>query len=414
MAGEGFTILHASDFQLDTPLGGLRWIPDAIEEAVRSAPEDAALRVFDLAIEHNVDMLALTGNLLCPKRSSARSLSFILRQFTRMHEHGIPVAWATGVSDPLEAWPSSVRWPDSSIRFDRGAVDRRLMRLGGVDVEVLGCGGDAAGKIHPTWFHGLSRNEHQLVVGGGTVETFNKLEAAPLWLLGGRSYRAHLVDGNADVFYAGLTQGRCLADSGSRGAQLIHVNEQTVCEQLDCAAIGYERISIDAKSIRSVYDLELLLLEYATTNNWPSDRVTLVEWDINCSQSASFFHNSNMEFMRWKKEFARHAMTSATSVFTIGVNVHRGQHVAQLTEGDNLLSDYLFALESLRENGWSEIELKGASGLEFATNDWARVDEDLNGLRTLDDAAHLGELLLGRSDVSVHSLTDNDRESEAA
>ena len=79
-----------------------------------------------------------------------------------------------------------------------------------------------------------------------------------------------------------------------------------------------------------------------------------------------------------------------------------------------MLSDYLFALESLRENGWSEMELEGASGLEFTTNDWARVDEDLNGLRTLDDAAHLGELLLGRSDVSVNSLTYNDRESEAA
>ncbi|MBT3890889.1 MAG: hypothetical protein HOF72_09705, partial [Planctomycetaceae bacterium] len=110
MGGEGFTILHASDFQLDVPLGGLRWIPESIEAEVLGAPEVAAQRVFDFALQHQVDLLALTGNLLCPTNSSARSLSFLEEQFTRMHEHGIPVVWATGSIDPLENWPTSMTW----------------------------------------------------------------------------------------------------------------------------------------------------------------------------------------------------------------------------------------------------------------------------------------------------------------
>ena len=415
MAGEGFTILHASDFQLDVPLGGFRWIPEAIEEEVLGAPEVAALRVFDLAIKHQVDMVALTGNLLCPGKSSARCLSFLSGQFARMHEHDIPVVWATGASDPLDAWPTSISWPDSSIRFDRGSVDRRVMTLGGIDIEVLGCGSDAAGNIHPKWFDGLSRGEHQLVIGGGTVDSFKKLEAAELWLLGGRSYAEHLVDGSANIFYAGVPQGRCLADSGPRGAQLIHVSEQVECTKLDCSAIRYENINIDAGAINNLDDLELKLCEYAEFYSWKPDRINLVHWDVNCKQSTSAFHDTNTTFMQWQQKFGQQSMSSSSSVYTLSVNVHYGHENAVATDGEDLLSDYLFALASLRENGWSQMTLAGTEELEEATNDWVRVAEDLEGLRTLDDAAQLGELLLGGyANPLPNPPTDSNIEPEAA
>jgi len=397
MAGEGFTILHASDFQLDNPLGGLRWIPDAIEEELLAAPEVAAQRVFDLAIEHRVQMLALTGNLLCPRKASARSLSFLSDQFARMHEHDIPVVWATGASDPLGEWPTSMTWPDSSIRFDRGSLDRRVMTLGDMEVEVLGCGSDAAGDIHPKWFDGLSRSEHQLVIAGGSVDTFKKLEAAELWLLGGRSYAEHLVDGNANIFYAGIPQGRCPSDSGVRGAQLIQVREQVERTLLDCSSIRYENITIDAESINDLDELELLISEHAKTCNWHSNRTSLVQWDLNFKDSSNIFHNTNTEFMQWQQTFGQQSMLTTSSVFTLGVNVHYANANDVLVDGEDLLGDYLFALESLRESGWSKMQLAGAEEMASPGNDWARVQEDLAGLRTLEDAARLGELLLGGS-----------------
>jgi hypothetical protein len=413
MAGEGFTILHASDFQLDVPLGGLRWIPEAIEAEVLAAPEVSALRVFDLALKHQVDLVALTGNLVCPSESSARSLAFLEEQFTRMHEHGIPIVWATGASDPLDAWPTSMTWPESTIRFNRGSVDRRVMSLGGIDVEVLGCGSDANGKINPRWFEGLSRGERQLVIGGGTVDTFNKLEAAELWLLGGRSYSEHLVKGNADIFYAGVPQGRCLADTGSRGAQLIDVGEQVEHRKLDCAAIRYENIDIDVDSISDLDDLELKICDYAEANDWCSDCINFIQWDVNCKQSTNAFHNTNIEFMHWQQGISAQSLLSNSSVFTLGVTVHSGQDEDVSTDGEALLDDYLFALESLRENGWSEIQLDGVADVEEATNGWVRVEEDLQGLRTLDDAARLGELLLGGNGKSPLEPRTN-IDSEAA
>ena len=397
MAGEGFTILHASDFQLDNPLGGLRSIPEVIEEEVLAAPEVAAQRVFDLAIEHRVNMLALTGNLLCPRKSSARSLSFLSGQFARMHEHDIPVVWATGASDPLGEWPTSITWPDSAIRFDRGSLDRRVMTLGEMEVEVLGCGSDASGDIHPKWFDGLSRGEHQVVIGGGTVDSFKNLEAADLWLLGGRSYAEHLVDGNANIFYAGIPQGRCLSDSGRRGAQLIHVGERVERTLLDCSAIRYENISIDAESINDLDELEQWICQHAETCSWESSRISLVQWDFNCKNSSNVFHNTNTEFLQWQHKFGQESMLTSSSVFTLGVNVHYGQDEGVSVDGEDLLGDYLFALESLRENGWSQMKLAGAEELGETANDWASVQENLAGLRTLDDAARLGELLLGGS-----------------
>jgi DNA repair protein SbcD/Mre11 len=397
MAGEGFTILHASDFQLDNPLGGLRWIPEAIEDEVLAAPEVAAQRVFDLAIEHRVNMLALTGNLLCPRNSSARSLSFLSSQFARLHEHDIPVVWATGASDPLGEWPTSITWPDSTIRFDRGSLDRRVMTLGEMEVEVLGCGSDAAGDIHPKWFDGLSRGGHQMVIGGGTVDAFNNLEAAELWLLGGRSYAEHLVDGNANIFYAGIPQGRCLSDSGLRGAQLIRVSEQVERTILDCSAIRYENITIDAESINNFDELELLIYERAETCSWNSNRISLVHWDLNVKDSGNVFHNTDTEFMQWQQRFGQQSMLTSSSVFTLGVDVHYGHDNDVSVDNEDLLGDYLFALGSLRENGWSKMKLAGAEEVDEAANCWTSVQEDLAGLRTLDDAARLGELLLGGS-----------------
>jgi hypothetical protein len=414
MAGEGFTILHASDFQLDNPLGGLRWIPEAIEKEVLAAPEEAARRVFDLAIEHQVNMLALTGNLLCPRKSSARSLSFLSDQFARMHEHGIPVVWATGGTDPLGDWPTSMTWPDSAIRFDRGSLDRRVMTVGGMDLEVMGCGGDADGNIHPKWFDGLSRGDHQMVIGGGTVDTFKNFEAAELWLLGGRSYAEHLVDGNANIFYAGVPQGRSLADSGPRGAQLIHVSEQVERTMLDCSAIRYENISIDAESISDLAELELLICEHAETSNWKSNRISLVQWDLNCKDSNNVFHNTNTEFMQWQQTFGQQTMLPSSSVFTLGVNVHYGQDTDISAADEDLLGDYLFALESLRENGWSNMKLAGAEQLGEEADDWASVQENLAGLRTLDDAARLGELLLGGSPNVSQPPINPEIDSEAA
>ena len=413
MAGEGFTILHASDFQLDVPLRGLRWIPEAIEAEVLLAPEVSALRVFDLALKYQVDMVALTGNLLCPTEASARSLSFLEGQFIRMHEHGIPVVWATGSSDPLDAWPTSMTWPDSTIRFNRGIVDRRVMSLGGMDVEVLGCGSDATGKINPKWFDGLPRGERQLVIGGGAVDSFNQLETAELWLLGGRSYAEHLVKGNANIVYAGVPQGRCLADSGLRGAQLIKAGEQIVSSRLDCAAIRYENITIDVDSISDFDDLERKIREKAEVNDWSSEHINLIQWDVNSKQSTNAFHDTDTEFMHWQHKLSEQSLLSDSSVFTLRVNVHSGLNRNASNDGEDLLDDYLFALELLRENGWSEMQLDGVTGLSEATNGWVRIEEDMQGLRTLDDAARLGELLLGGAG-NLQPAPSTDVDSEAA
>ena len=414
MTGEGFTILHASDFQLDVPLGGLRWIPEAIKAEVLGAPEVAAQRAFDFALQHQVDLMALTGNLLCPTNSSARSLSFLEEQFTRMHEHGIPVVWATGSIDPLEAWPTSMIWPDSTIRFDRGSVGRRVMTLGGIDVEVLGCGSDAAGNIHPEWFDGLSRGERQLVIGGGTVDSFKKLDASDLWVLGGRNYAEHLVDGNASMFYAGVPQGRCLSDSGPRGAQLIHVHDKIELTKLDCAAIRYERINIQIDSINNIGDLELTIFNYVEANSWESDCITLVHWDVDCKQSTNAFLDTSTEFMQWQQLLAQRAMSSNSAVYSIGVNVHGEQGKDVATDGEDLLSDYLFALETLRENGWSTMQLNGTADSDDTRRPWMAVEEDLEGLRTLDDSARLGELLLGGANPQSEPPVTNIIESETA
>ena len=84
------------------------------------------------------------------------------------------------------------------------------------------------------------------------------------------------------------------------------------------------------------------------------------------------------------------------------------------TDGEDLLSDYLFALETLRENGWSTMQLNGTADSDDTRRPWMAVEEDLEGLRTLDDSARLGELLLGGANPQSEPPVTNIIESETA
>ncbi len=57
MSGQSFRFLHASDFHLEEPLGGLAEVPPHLGELFLDAPFTAAERVLDVAVRERVDCL---------------------------------------------------------------------------------------------------------------------------------------------------------------------------------------------------------------------------------------------------------------------------------------------------------------------------------------------------------------------
>ena len=99
--------IHASGFALDTPLAGLPDLPPSLRELVVDARYRAAERVFGTAIARRADLLLLVGGILTADGGpGSRGPWFLLQQFRRLAEHGIPVIWAE-VSQELHDWVAS-------------------------------------------------------------------------------------------------------------------------------------------------------------------------------------------------------------------------------------------------------------------------------------------------------------------
>ncbi|MEC7566967.1 MAG: hypothetical protein VX738_14895 [Planctomycetota bacterium] len=395
MAGDGITILHASDFQLDVPLGGVRWIPEAIKQELLDAPRSAAQRVFDSAVTRQVDALVLTGNLVAPERATAASLDFIQSELLRMEQNGIAVIWATGTMDSITQWPRCMRWPESLIRFDAGTAQRRMLTLGGREIEVLGTGCDQSGIVQPEWFAGLSRGDPALVVCGGALANHPQDPSVPLWLLGSCRHASAEAVGDSMLVHSGTPQGRDLHESGLHGAQLITMNDRIECSMIQCADVIYERIHLNAGPIEDLDDLEMQLLHQCESRGWDASQRRLVQWHVDGCEDSPLVRDTDPAFIDWQTNLGNDSTLTQAGVFSLGVAVSCRDATVNAEQGADLLGDYLFTLEALRENGWEGIELGSVGCNDGVPPDWARIEEDLAGLRTLQCAARLGELLLG-------------------
>ena len=120
---EPFRFIHASDFQLHSPIAGLAVIPEAMKEGLASAAYIAAERVFDAAINERVAFVLLSGNLVDLDYGGPRAIAFLLAQFERLAKREIQVFWCGGETDLLERWPTSIELPPNVRLFSSTLVD---------------------------------------------------------------------------------------------------------------------------------------------------------------------------------------------------------------------------------------------------------------------------------------------------
>ena len=117
-------LLHASDFHLEQPLGGVSEVPDHLRASFLDAPYRAVEQVVALAIAENVDALLLSGDVVLPEFAGPRAAVFLIQQFERLADHSIAVYWAGGDVDPPESWPPSAPLPDNVHVFRWGGSKR--------------------------------------------------------------------------------------------------------------------------------------------------------------------------------------------------------------------------------------------------------------------------------------------------
>ena len=115
-------ILHLADVHLDTSFSGRS---PRVRDRLRRAVREAFRRAVDLALDRQVHVVLIAGDLFDGVRLSFESELFLVRELGRLSAAGIPVVYATGNHDPGSSRRRHIPWPDG-VTVVSDPVPRRL------------------------------------------------------------------------------------------------------------------------------------------------------------------------------------------------------------------------------------------------------------------------------------------------
>jgi DNA repair exonuclease SbcCD nuclease subunit len=114
----GVTFLHTADLHLGSQLKTQHRQATETVDALDSAIYTAVERIFDTAIEENVDFVVIAGDLYDEDARSVKANAFLKDQFDRLAEHDIPVYVSYGNHDPIGSAIDYVDLPENVYEFD--------------------------------------------------------------------------------------------------------------------------------------------------------------------------------------------------------------------------------------------------------------------------------------------------------
>ena len=219
--------VHASDLRLDRPLGGVTEVPPELREAFLEAPYLAAEQVFETALAENADAVLLSGNIVDLDQAGPRAAAFLAKHFQRLADNGIEVFWAGGQVDPPDAWPASVRLPESVHRFGVGRVESFAITRGEKPIaRIQGISRSPGQGLDDSGFHRDANGLFTIGVAFGTAASPGAEGDRVHYMALGGQHRRQTVDQSPGIaHYAGTPQGRSPAEPEAHGCTVVSVDE---------------------------------------------------------------------------------------------------------------------------------------------------------------------------------------------
>lgn len=194
MPASGVRFLHASDFRLDQPVGGLASLPPPWRDLAREAPRKAAQEVFDLCLARQVDFLLLSGDLIDVPQAGRTQLRWLLDQFERLSAANVSIYWAPGRCDGPSVWPEHWVLPTRVVRFNSPVVREVVHERDGRPLaRILGCRFSKKRPWRPEDFRSKTKGGLRIALAYGRASA-RKCLAQPVdfWALGGRTVARRL------------------------------------------------------------------------------------------------------------------------------------------------------------------------------------------------------------------------------
>lgn len=275
------SFIHAADLHLDSPMVGLKYLPQDIFSRVKESTFTALKKVTEAAIHHKVDFVILAGDLYDGEDRSLRAQSRFRTEMLKLAENEIHVYVIHGNHDHLNGSWVHLNMPENVHVFNSEVETKVLQTKNGEIVHLYGFsyptrhvydrkiedyrkkdGADFhIGILHGNESGGVDHDNYAPF----SVSDLHKKEF-DYWALGHIHKRAILSE-SPPIIYPGNIQGRNKKETGMKG--IYHVSLTDLDKEinfLETADIIWEETVVDASSAKNF--LDVLQLCQTTINSF--------------------------------------------------------------------------------------------------------------------------------------------------
>lgn len=267
------TFIHAADLHLDSPMVGLKHLPESIFRNLQESTFEALTKIVDTALIHHVDFVIIAGDIFDGEDRSIRAQIRFRNEMERLAERNIAVFAVHGNHDHLEGNWTHLPMPENVHIFPYDVEVINYSQNGGATVNLYGFSYPKRHVYERMINHFVKQDGADFHIGilhghfEGNSEhgkyapfTLSELLAKGFdyWALG-HIHKQSDLHKQPPVVYPGNIQGLHRKEIGIKGCYLVHLTESG-CERvfIETSAVVWEEQSIDASNRSSFHDIYLM------------------------------------------------------------------------------------------------------------------------------------------------------------
>ncbi|WP_099975013.1 metallophosphoesterase family protein [Lactobacillus terrae] len=230
--------IHAADLHLDTPFTGISKYSLEVQNKLKKSTYSAAKKVFETAVEENVDFIILAGDVFDNTERSLSAQTFLNEQFIRLQENNIDVFIIYGNHDYFRNDLGILEYPSNVHVYGQDVETIRYVSKDNKTVDLTGFSyyqqhiDEKMIEKFPT--RGTADYQIGILHGGIGDDNYAPFQISELvskgydyWALG-HIHKREILNQNPYIIYPGDTQGRNQNETGIKGFYLVDMNSNQV------------------------------------------------------------------------------------------------------------------------------------------------------------------------------------------
>lgn len=280
-----FRFIHAADLHLDSPLHGLERYEGAPVEAIRSATREAFDALVALAIERDVKLVLLAGDIYDGDWKDFNTGLYLINRLKRLGDAGIEVCLISGNHDAQSNMTKKLPWPANvhslSVRKPEtkyyDALQVAVHGQGFAKREVTDDLSEryplaAPGYLNIGLLHtSLDGKPGHAPYAPCTVEGLRRA-GYDYWALG-HVHQREIISEDPWIVFPGNLQGRHIRETGPKGCTLVTVEDGRITEVREevLDVVRWAEVLVDAEGLDSRDALEDRALDAITASMEEAD-----------------------------------------------------------------------------------------------------------------------------------------------